>query len=539
MIPEDIQYASGACPATEDDQPSSTDVKTQFNSSEDLGSLTSTISSWGGGDQGPPDDQRTLVTVRLTTLQSNQLRRAKCRSWNPSYSWREEERKQHDQPEAAAAAVIVARPFAPSSRTRLDDPETDDNDVDLDAAERGGDCSNDGNYPSLQIGYLSPTTNGDDDDDNGDEHRSKGTVNPDDTVDPTHHEDSEDSRPRFTNTSAADSKYDHYACTVDSRQFDRSVEIHLASMARPHMRAFHLAWMAFFLAFFTWFAITPLLTEVQHSLQLTKREVWTSSIFGVAGSAMTRIMIGPICDKYGARWAMAGTLLISAIPTAFLGLVQTARGLNVLRLMIGIAGSAFVTCQYWTSSMFSREVAGTANALVAGWGNLGGGVTQIVMGSLLFPLFKVIYGGDLYAVEEQQTPQDVRAADLAWRTVCVVPAILCVVIAYFIVKYSDDSPMGNYQKRNQQSFTPSVSARWSLQQAFSNFNTWILAVQYGCCFGVEITMINAAALCKCKNRCTLVWKHAVSVIALCLFVLTPRSLHFPVFRFQTRVCLEY
>jgi MFS transporter, NNP family, nitrate/nitrite transporter len=251
------------------------------------------------------------------------------------------------------------------------------------------------------------------------------------------------------------------------------------------------------------------LTEVQHSLQLTKREVWTSSIFGVAGSAMTRILIGPICDKYGARWAMTGTLLMSAIPTAFLGVVQTARGLNVLRLMIGVAGSAFVTCQYWTSSMFSREVAGTANALVAGWGNLGGGVTQIVMGSLLFPLFKVIYGGDLHADGEQQTPQDLRAADLAWRTVCVVPAILCVVIAYLVVKYSDDSPMGNYQKRNRQGFKPSVSARWSLQRAFSNLNTWILAVQYGCCFGVEITMVNAAALCKCK-WCTLVWSMTCS-----------------------------
>ena len=55
--------------------------------------------------------------------------------------------------------------------------------------------------------------------------------------------------------------------------------------------------------------------------------------------------------------------------------------------------------------MFTKEVVGTANALVGGWGNLGGGVTQLVMGSVLFPLFKLG-----------------MRAEKAWRTVCLVPA---------------------------------------------------------------------------------------------------------------------
>eukprot|EP00544_Gedaniella_sp_CCMP2646_P007052 CAMPEP_0202481206 /NCGR_PEP_ID=MMETSP1361-20130828/883_1 /ASSEMBLY_ACC=CAM_ASM_000849 /TAXON_ID=210615 /ORGANISM="Staurosira complex sp., Strain CCMP2646" /LENGTH=823 /DNA_ID=CAMNT_0049108703 /DNA_START=20 /DNA_END=2492 /DNA_ORIENTATION=- len=300
----------------------------------------------------------------------------------------------------------------------------------------------------------------------------------------------------YTLLGAPDSKYEQYRCVVDSSQEDRAVEIQLGSMARPHMRGFHLAWMAFFVAFFTWFALTPLLSEIAISLNLTKEQIWTSSIFGVAGSAVTRILIGPVCDKYGARWAMGGTLFLSAIPMALTALVQTSVGLSVLRLFIGLAGSAFVTSQYWTSTMFTPEVAGTANALAAGWGNLGGGVTQLVMGSLLFPLLKIVYGGEGWS-RAQRTHEDqdyATSSDLAWRTSCVVPALMCLIMTYFVIFKADDCPKGNYIKRNREGFMPPVSATKSVIVGMHDFNTWILFIQYGCCFGVEITMINAAAL---------------------------------------------
>ena len=80
-----------------------------------------------------------------------------------------------------------------------------------------------------------------------------------------------------------------------------------------------------------------------------------------------RIVMGPLCDKFGARLCMASVLLASAMPCAMTGLVETSHGLTTVRAFVGIAGASFVACQYWTSSMFTREVAGTANALVAGW----------------------------------------------------------------------------------------------------------------------------------------------------------------------------
>jgi len=34
-------------------------------------------------------------------------------------------------------------------------------------------------------------------------------------------------------------------------------------------------------------------------------------------------------------------------------------------------------CQAWTTSLYDREVVGQATALAAGWGNLGGAMTQV------------------------------------------------------------------------------------------------------------------------------------------------------------------
>ena len=50
-----------------------------------------------------------------------------------------------------------------------------------------------------------------------------------------------------------------------------------------------------------------------------------------------------------------------------------------MRFCIGAGGAAFVVTQYWTTTMFANNIVGTANATTAGWGNLGGGVTQMLI----------------------------------------------------------------------------------------------------------------------------------------------------------------
>lgn len=51
--------------------------------------------------------------------------------------------------------------------------------------------------------------------------------------------------------------------------------------------------------------------------------------------------------------------------------VHTAPAYIISRFFIGWALAAFVTCQFWTSIMFSPNVVGFANALAGGWGNAG------------------------------------------------------------------------------------------------------------------------------------------------------------------------
>ena len=87
--------------------------------------------------------------------------------------------------------------------------------------------------------------------------------------------------------------------------------------------------------------------------------------------------MAPVFDTLGARISSSVLLLMGCIPTAFDGLVNSTADVAVIRFFIGVMGATFVCTQFWTSQVFAKEFVGTANATSAGWGNLGGGVTQV------------------------------------------------------------------------------------------------------------------------------------------------------------------
>ena len=175
-----------------------------------------------------------------------------------------------------------------------------------------------------------------------------------------------------------------------------------------------------------------------------------------------RILLGPICDVYAARIPMAVILCVAAIPTACVGLVNSAAGLAAVRFFIGIAGCSFVMAQFWPSRMFSREIAGTANGIVGGWGNLGGAFTQAFVGSFLFPVFRDhVYDGN---------------SEKAWRTVCIIPAFMAFAWGSIVAFISDDAPMGNYSKMRAEGTMDRVIFTTSLRSG-AKLNTWSVSVR--------------------------------------------------------------
>eukprot|EP00522_Entomoneis_paludosa_P013969 CAMPEP_0172450178 /NCGR_PEP_ID=MMETSP1065-20121228/8637_1 /TAXON_ID=265537 /ORGANISM="Amphiprora paludosa, Strain CCMP125" /LENGTH=555 /DNA_ID=CAMNT_0013201955 /DNA_START=279 /DNA_END=1946 /DNA_ORIENTATION=- len=277
-------------------------------------------------------------------------------------------------------------------------------------------------------------------------------------------------------------KYDHsqYKIKVDELDQDKAKEIQLFSLARPHMRAFHCSWFALFAAFLIWFSISPLLSQIRDDLNISNEDIWTSSVASLQGTLFLRFCLGPLCHKFGARTLFSVVLCLSAIATACTGLIQTGQHLILLRLGIGMAGSCVVMCHYWSNSMFTRDVIGTVNGLCTGWGNVGGGLTQLIMGSILFPTFKnMLFAGD---------------AEKAWRTVCLVPAAFAFLTGIVIYYISDDCALGNYRELKKHKSMPEVSATEKMCAGAMNINAWFLFIQYACSFGVELTMNNAASL---------------------------------------------
>ena len=259
----------------------------------------------------------------------------------------------------------------------------------------------------------------------------------------------------------------------------KATSIKLSDFKSAPMRAFHLTWMTFFLCFFGWFGIAPLMPIIREDLGLTKSEIGHIMIASVAITIFARLFFGWLCDKIGPRLSYSILLIIGSLPVMSIGFSNSYESFLLFRLAIGVIGASFVITQYHTSVMFAPNVVGTANATAAGWGNLGGGVTLMVM-----PLVFAAFVSAGYVSED------------AWRYSMVVPGLALFIMGFVYYNYTQDTPEGNLSdlRKNNPDYQARGKDAESFFSACRDYRVWILFLAYGACFGIEITIDNIATL---------------------------------------------
>lgn len=240
------------------------------------------------------------------------------------------------------------------------------------------------------------------------------------------------------------------------------------------MRTFHITWLTFFVCFFGWFGLAPLMPAIRADLGLTKPQIGNIIIAAVSATIFARLLVGKLCDTWGPRKTYTALLMLGSLPVMLVGLAHDYTTFLLFRLAIGTIGASFVITQFHTSMMFAPKIKGTANAVAGGWGNLGGGITQLAM-----PLIMALIVGFGYTKPE------------AWRLAMIFPGVLMLIMAYMYYRFTKDTPNGNY---NEIERFDAKGGKVSIWKACSDIRVWALALAYGCCFGMEITFDGVAAL---------------------------------------------
>jgi MFS transporter, NNP family, nitrate/nitrite transporter len=188
------------------------------------------------------------------------------------------------------------------------------------------------------------------------------------------------------------------------------------------MKILHLSWMAFFITFFVWFNLAPLLQYLKVELGLTVAEIKTLLILNVALTIPARVIIGMLTDKYGPRMVYSVLLAVCSIPCFMFAMADSFIEAAIARFLLGFIGAGFVIGIRMVSEWFPAHELGTAEGIYGGWGNFGSAA-----GAFTLPALALWLGGE----------------ENGWRYAVAVTGIMSLLFSFVYYANVSDTPKGS------------------------------------------------------------------------------------------------
>ena len=179
----------------------------------------------------------------------------------------------------------------------------------------------------------------------------------------------------------------------------------LLRLKRPDIAALHKTWFAFFLTFFVWFNMAPLVSTIAEQTGLSIQQLKLLAICNVALTMPGRVIVGMLSDRFGPRKTFTGVMLVMAIPCFVFAFSSSYTQMLVSRLLLSMVGTGFVVGIHMTSLWFKPKDIGFAQGVEAGLGNWGSSIAAITLPVVALSIFGGIYGWR-YAIGSKRSGDD-------------------------------------------------------------------------------------------------------------------------------------
>lgn len=161
----------------------------------------------------------------------------------------------------------------------------------------------------------------------------------------------------------------------------------LLDLKRLDIRALHKTWFAFFLTFFVWFNMAPLVTTIVQETGFTMQQLKLLAICNVALTVPGRVVIGMLSDKFGPRRTFSVVMVSMALPCFAFAFGTSYTQMLVSRLLLSMVGTGFVVGIHMTTLWFKPRDIGFAQGVEAGLGNWGSSIAAMTIPIVALNIF--------------------------------------------------------------------------------------------------------------------------------------------------------